>query len=95
MLILKIKCDFSSETYHGGTSCKIQSVTNLSERHAKLLNRWSILDVIISYLVYIKFSYKQAILLNHCVPMGVNVGVVKFSNETIFQALEYYATSRS
>ena len=78
MFVLKIKCDLSFETYHAGTSCKIQSITNLSGRHAKLFK--------ICYLVCIKFSHNQVILLSHCVSMGVNIGVVKFSNETIFQA---------
>ena len=86
ILILKSTYDDFAHLCPAGTNCKVQSIPNLSGRHAKILNRWSILDAIICYLICIEFSHKQVILLSHCVSMGVNVDVVKFSNEAIFQA---------
>ena len=93
--LLKTKSDLTFETYHGGSSCKVKSLINSSGRCIKYFNRWSILNELIRYLTHMKCSHKQEIILNHCASMEVNVGAVKYSNETIFRGLEYYATSRS
>lgn len=91
--LLKISPDQSFEGFHAGVKTSIKP---LSTNKIVKINRRSQLEEAIRYLNSLDLDHKKSILHEQCVSLGTTkVGTLKYSNEIIVRAFEYFATSRA
>ena len=88
--LIKIKKNQRYETYHYGVRCYLQFLNTLKLRH---LNKWSIVDNIITELHLMQNDKKKKIILEHITAMApAKIGFTIYRPEQILRAFNYLSS---
>ena len=91
--LLKIYSNQKFESFHGGSKLSIPS---LSKNRITIFNRWSLIEQALDFLEGLEMSHKKRILQEQMQLLNTKeVTKLKYSNEIIMRAFEYYMTSRT